>query len=121
MQKRAFLEDIKSSSIKIYEGEVGEKRKARVSQALQNLSERREQKSILSFLSVSKRSFGFYVIFVGGERYRFLRLSVTSRYWLETQRKRHPENTVIAVDFIESIESIENKIMKAINLKLRLL
>lgn len=114
MQRQAFLEDRKSFPIKIYEGEIGEKRRERVYQALQNLSGRRGQKSILGFLPASKRSFDFYVIFVREDKYRFLRLSVTSRYWLETMRKMHPDNNVIAVDLIELIESIENKIIKEI-------
>lgn len=114
VQRQVFLEVRESVPIRISEGEIGKKRRERVGQALQNLAEKTGKKSILGFLPARNRSFDFYVASIRGDRYKFSRLSVTSRYWLESLKKMHPDNTVIAVDLIESTESIEKKIIREI-------
>jgi len=112
--QRQVLETRESIPIRISEGEIDKKRRERVGQALQNLTRVTGKKFILDFLPTKNHSFNFHVVFVSEVKHRFLRLAVTSRYWLEVMKRMHPRNTTIAVDLIETLESIENKIIRAI-------
>ena len=122
MQKQLFSEIKENIPMRTLEqGDIIKKRKERVRQALQNLTERTERtekKIILGFLPARNLSFDFYVVFVH-DRYKISHLSVSDRYWLEAKKKMYPENIVIAVDLIETLESIENKILRAIAAKKR--
>ena len=97
---------------------LGKQREKRVSAVLQEL----EKEGIITFVPTGNLSFGdikkgvdFFVVYVGDTSYKVCALSVTGERWVEKHRQRHPETSVIAVNFLDTPASIKNKIIGLIN------
>jgi len=95
---------------------IGDERERRVARVLQELKDERVINDFLSTGALSfmdiMRGFDFYVISIHPElKSRIItRLSVTGERWVEKQKKKHPENAVIAVNLGESTEVIKRRL-----------
>ena len=101
--------------------ELGKRREERVSAVLREL---KEEGVIRNFVPTGNLSFGdikrgidFFVVYVGDTSYRVCSLSVTGERWVDKHKTRHPETSVITVDFLEKSDSIKHKIIEAIKNK----
>ncbi len=97
--------------------ELGEKREAMVSDALEELKGDRLIKAFIKTINLSwsdvVKGVDFYVIYIT-DKHRVCPLSVSGRSWVEFKKRQHPENQCISVDLEEEISSIKNKIIRAI-------
>ncbi len=100
---------------------IGIKRQKKVAEALKWLKNKR---IIRDFLETEEMTYpdlikgiDFYICVVK-DRYEVYCLSVTGERWVAKHQKRHPENSVIAVDLCESQTSIRQKILGVIQHKL---
>jgi len=98
--------------------EVGKRRQEKMSSLLQEL---KEGGIIRDFLPTGDLSFqdivkgiDFFVVYVDAVSYKVCPLSVTGVAWVEEHRSRHPETSVVGIDYFDTSVSMRNKILKVI-------